>query len=147
MVEVGDGGVEREVALEEQAVGLALLGDEGEPVLHRVPRALEVHEVVAEVHAPGGAGADAEDRLEQLGAAGTHEAVQAEDLAPAHVERDVLQVGGELRGEVLDRQDCVAGLVVDRREAVVERAAHHSGDELVHVGVGGVLGHDHVAVA
>ena len=103
--------------------------------------------MVAEVHASGSSGADAEDRLEQLGAAGAHEPVQAEDLALAHVERDVLQVGIELRGEVLDRQNRIAGLVVDRREAVVERAAHHGGDELVHVGVGGVLGHDHVAVA
>lgn len=109
LLEVRDRGVEREVALEEEAVGLALLGDEGEAVIHGIAGVAEVHEVVTEIHTAGSAGANAEDGLKQLGAAGAHQAVQTEDLAAAHVEGDVLQVRVELRGQVLNLQNGLAG--------------------------------------
>ena len=53
---------------------------------------------------------------------------------------------GILGGEVLDGQNRVARRVVHRREAAFQGAAHHGGDQLVHVGVLGVLCHDQIAV-
>ena len=147
VAQVGDRGVERQVALEEEAVCLALLGDEGKAVVHSLLCVAEVHELVAEVDATGRTRTDAEDRLEQLRAAGADKSVEAEDLALAHVERDVGEVGGVLRREVLDGEDGIPGRVVHGREAVVERAADHSGDQLVHVRVLDALGHDQLAVA
>ena len=115
-------------------------------MVHCVAGAREVHQAVAEVDTAGGAGAHAEDGLQKLGSAGADQAIQTEDLALADVKGDILQVRLVLGGKVLDRQDRLAGLVVDRREAVLERTADHCGDQLVHVGVLGALGHDEVAV-
>ena len=108
---------------------------------------VEVHQPVPEIDAARRAGAHAEDGLQQLGTAGAHQAVQAEDLALAHIKGDVLQVGRVLGGQVLDGQDGVAGGVVHRREPAFQRTADHGGDQLVHVGLFGGLGHDQVAVA
>ena len=47
---------------------------------------------------------------------------------------------------MLHREDGFPGGVVHRREAAFQRAADHGGDQLVHVGVLGILGHDQVAV-
>ena len=49
--------------------------------------------------------------------------------------------------EVLDRENRLSRGVVDRREAVVERAADHGSYELVHVRLARLLLHDHVAVS
>ena len=147
LVQAGNGGVEGQVAFQEQAVGLAFLGDQGKAVLDGLVGIVEVHQPVPEIDAARRAGAHAEDGLQQLGTAGAHQAVQAEDLALAHIKGDVLQVGRVLGGQVLDGQDGVAGGVVHRREPAFQRTADHGGDQLVHVGLFGGLGHDQVAVA
>ena len=55
-------------------------------------------------------------------------------------------MGRILGGKVLDGKHRLAGGVVHRREAAFERAADHGGDQLVHIGLAGGLGHDQVAV-
>ena len=106
----------------------------------------EVHQPVFEVHTACCTGTNAEDGLQQLGTAGAHQAVQAEDLAFSYIKGDVLQMGGILGGQVLHGQNGVARSVVHGGEAAFQRAAHHGGDQLVHVGLLGGLGHDQVAV-
>ena len=106
----------------------------------------EVHEAIFEVHAPGSPRAHAEDRLQKLGPARADETVKAEDLALPDVEAHVLQIRRVLRGEVLHGEDGVSRLVVHGREAALERAADHGGDELAHVGLRRGLRHDQLAV-
>lgn len=47
---------------------------------------------------------------------------------------------------MLDGQDRISGDIVHRREAAFQRTANHGGDQLAHVGVLTVLGHNQVAV-
>ena len=146
LLQAGNGGVEGQIAFEEQAVGLALLGNHGKAVLDGLLGAVEVHQPVFEINPARGPGAHAKDGLQQLGTPGAHQTIEAENFSLPHVEGDILEVGGKFGGQVLDGQDGAARGIVHRGEAAFQRAAHHGGNELVHVGVLGALGHDQIAV-
>ena len=146
LIKVSDGGVKRQVALQEQAVCLALLGNQSKAVLHGVTRRGKVHQAITEVHRACRTGTNTKDRLEQLGTSGADQTIQTKDLALAHVEGDVHQVRIEFRGQVLHRKNVVAGNVIHGRETVVQRTADHGAYELVHVGVTRALGHNQITV-
>ena len=56
-------------------------------------------------------------------------------------------MGLKLRGQMLHRQDHVSRSIVHRREPAFQGTANHGCDQLVHVGILCVLGHDQLAVA
>ena len=126
----------RDVALdvldEVETVGLAVLGRVGDAVLDRLgDRArldlLAAHEDPAR---DARAVAVAEQAHRELGAPGAHEAGDADDLAGAHVDRDVVDhdAGGVLRvvrRPVLDAQQLLADVRLVVGVAVLEIAADH----------------------
>src|SRR5207245_7573238 len=78
----------------------------------------------------------AEKAHREFGAAGAHQPGDADHLALAHIEVDVLDnlplgVDGMEDRPVLDLEDDLADLRLARREAVVKRAADHRGDDAV----------------
>ena len=78
---------------------------------------------------------DAEQRLEQLGATGAHQAGDAEDLAAMQRERDGPDGAGtgllaRRQGQVLDAQDLVADRRVRAREQVAQRTSDHHPDQV-----------------
>ena len=131
MLQVRNGRVKGEVSLEEETVGLSLLGDQREAVLHGLLRRVEVHELSAVIDAARSAGAYAENGLEELRSARTDQAVETEDLALADIKAHVLNVRLELGREVLNREYVLARRIVDRRETILERASDHGCDQLV----------------
>ena len=56
-------------------------------------------------------------------------------------------MGGKLGGQVLHRQNGVAGSVVHGGEAAFQGTAHHGADQFAHVGLLGGLGHDQVTIS
>ena len=86
-----------------------------------------------------GLGSDAGQDLHELGAAGTHEAVEAQDLAGMQLQGDVVEQVAATQprqGHVLDAQERLAGLPLRPREERGRRAAHHLLDDPGHVDVG-----------
>src|SRR5438128_890869 len=133
-----------DVHAEDQPVALAVLGDEAEPRADGVPRAVDLDRLAFQPHlARLLLSPDAEEAHHQLGAAGAHQAGDADDLALAHLERDVVD-GDVVRQRVLDgpvlhlehrlAQDARAA-----REHVGERAPDHVLDHPV-------LGHGRLGV-
>ena len=93
LLQVCNRGVEGQVTLEEQAVGLALLGDHGKAVIDRFPGTVKVHQAIFKVDAARRSGTHTKNGLQKLGTSGAHQAVQAKDFALLDVKRDVLQIG------------------------------------------------------
>ncbi len=79
----------------------------------------------------GVAGIGAEDRAHRLGAAGADEPGEAEHLAGAEREVDLLE--GALAPEIADLEHDVADLRVARREQLRHRPADHQRDEIMGV--------------
>ena len=115
-------------------------------MLDRFAGIVEVHQVVAEIHTTCRTGTHAENGFQQLCTSGTHQAIQTKNFALAHIKADILQIRRIFGGQMLDGQDRIPGDIVHRREAAFQRTANHGGDQLAHVGVLTVLGHNQVAV-
>ena len=97
---------------EEQALGLAVLGDQRDAEAAGGAGGGDFDRAAVEADGAGGAaGAGAEEGLEDLGAAGAEEAADAEDLALVEVEVDAVQdaapavAAGDVQGEVADGED------------------------------------------
>ena len=108
---------------EHEAVLLAVLGHVGDAVREAGAGRARGHRLPVDPHLAGVGGARAEDRLRELGAPGADQAGERHDLAPAHGERDVLELA--VAGEPLDLERDVAGLAALAREELLERAPHH----------------------
>ena len=92
------------------------------------------------------------ERLEQLGAPGAHEPVEADDLAGAHgerhrVDRQAPRVGWVGHHEVLDPQQLALDVGVLGREQLVRAAADHLLDDPARVDVRRLVLGDEPAVA
>ena len=146
MRQVGDCRVEGQVTFQEEACSLPFLGNHGKTVIHSVPGAVEVDQFPLEIDPARRPRPDAEHRFQQFRPAGADKPVQAENFAFPYVEGDILQVRLKFGGKVLNRKHHIAGLVVNRRKAVVQRTADHGGNQLVHVGFFGFFGQHHFAV-
>ena len=86
--------VARDRRVEDEALLAAVLGDEGEAEPHRRGRVVLRDGDPADADAAGVVGVDAEDRSGDLAAAGADEAGEADDLARAHREADVVEDSG-----------------------------------------------------
>jgi hypothetical protein len=76
---------------------------------------------------------EAEQALRQLRTASTNETVNAESLATAHRERNILEF---LRSrQILDAQQLLAQRRFQFREQLLHRASDHQPDQLLRVGV------------
>ena len=101
-----DGQVVRDRGGHGRAGRRPVLGDVGDPGLATPPGGEPVQDRVAHPHRPGPRGTQARDRLEQLDLAVAGDARDADDLAGAHGQRDVVDDGAAGRradGQALDR--------------------------------------------
>src|SRR5690606_1911804 len=91
----GDDGIEHEAGVggdglvEGQALGLAVLGDEGQARAHGVARGARVHTLAVDVHLAAAEALDAEEAVGDLGAPAALEAGEGDDLPRADLEADV----------------------------------------------------------
>ena len=99
------GSIECQIALQEQAVCFAFLGNQGKSMLDRFVGIVEVHQVVAEIHTPCRTGTHAENGFQQLCTSGAHQAIQTKNFALAHIKADILQIRRIFGGQMLDGQD------------------------------------------
>ena len=85
--------------------------------------------LAVELHGAGLEWHDPEQGLGQLRAAGTLQARNAQHLALAQLEIDVLE---ECVASILHSQDHLAELLgrAERREVVIQRPAHHQEDDI-----------------
>ena len=112
-----------------KAGALAILGDEGCPQSDGVGGASDTDLVPVSKNASAFMRSGAEERLDQLGATGSHQAADPQDLAAAYGEADVLDLG---RGAPpLHLEDRLAQGHLQLGEDVVELTADHHGDELL----------------
>ena len=81
---------------------------------------------------PSGMAVAAHDAVEELAAAGAHQAIDAEDLAPAERQRDVVDrkaAGGARQGDVLGAEHLGADRMADRLGEVLGVRADHLADD------------------
>ena len=90
-VEPRDGDVEGDALRQEAALGLAILRQQHDPGGDRLARTGWATGLAVQAIAPARARVGADQRAQQLGAAGTGQAADAEDLAGADVEIDVVE--------------------------------------------------------
>ncbi len=141
----GEGEVVGDRGLHHQALLAAVLGDEGEALGDALGRGAG-QRLAGEGGGAGGEGVEAEEGAGELAAARAHQAEEAEDLAGADVEGDVLHHAG--LGEAAGLEDDLGG----RRGGAVgeeagEVAADHRADHPRDGEVGGGAGVDEAAVA
>ena len=115
-------------------------------MLHGFLRAVEIHQPIIEIHTARRPGADSENSLQKLRTSRSHQTIEAENLALPHIEGNILQMRRELCGQMLHRQNHVSRRIVHRREAVLERASYHGGNQLIHVRILRGLRHNQVAI-
>ena len=122
-------GVVEDRLVEGEALGLAVLGDEGEAGAHALAGAADLERRAVEGDRAAGHGVDAEDGLEELGASGTLQPGDADDLAGPDLEGHAVDVAvadaGQREPHVADGD--VDGLVGEVRR---QRAADHQAHEL-----------------
>src|SRR5262249_56630372 len=114
-------------ALEHQALGLPVLGQEAQAAADRVARSAAAHGLALDRHAPLRGRIRPRDRPRQLGAASPQEAGQAHDLAAAQREADVLERPSR---EALDAQQLLARGRAAARVVLLQLAVRHEADEL-----------------
>ena len=118
-----------------------------------VGRGCDAHRVAGHLHPRlVAAGVGAVDGRDQFGAARAHQAGDAEDLAGAHLQRDVVdplapRIGDVPAGHAARLQHHRARLAFGARKARFERASHHQADDAVFVERVRRLGGDVLAVA
>ena len=132
---------------QDEALSLAVLGNEDNPVIECVSRSREIEDVAVDLDQAGGDRICARDGAHQLGAPRPDNARDAEDFAGSDREADV----GE--GALGARQafDLDQGRRGRRRrdfwEHAIERPANHLLDQRLDRHLGGLVGRDEVPVA
>ena len=104
----------------------AILGQVGDAAGHRLPRRANIACLAVEDDRAGCRRLDAEERQADIGASGADQAGEAEDLAAADVEADVMK--DALTGEAAHGQDQVALLDRGARLQEPDLATDHVGD-------------------
>src|SRR3954447_24983164 len=145
LVEVRERRVLADRQLEQQPEALAVLGQEPEAGAHRAARVAGAHDGAVDLDLAALHGVGAEDRPQELAAAGAEQAGDADDLAGAH-----LEVDGRHRPDRLQaahRQPRRADRPARGRIERLDLAADHRGDERVLVEVAHRPARDQAAVA
>ena len=121
--------VVEDAAKQQQGLVLAVLGREADAGGDRRLRAVRLDRGAVHEDRAAEAAVIADDRLGELGAAGAHQAGNADDLALAHRQADVADLGGR---QPLHLQQRLAGAPAIAREQVGDVAADHQlGDGLL----------------
>ena len=141
---VGQDQVGPHVQGQHQALALAVLGQEGDLVLDGILGGADMYLLALDVDLAAVHLVGAEDGAHGLGPAGAHQAGKAGDLAGMGLEAHVVE-DAELI-EVLRLQPHVALDAELLGIEVIQRPAHHGGDQGVLRHVGDVLGDDVLAV-
>ena len=128
-----------------RALGLAILGDIGEPGANGVARRMNVGRLAVDLDRAAGDLAKAEQALHRFGAAGADEAVEADDLAGMQGERHAVEFGGvrEIVRFEHDGAELHLALGID----LLDGAADHQADQIGLVDVGDGAGANFLAVA
>ena len=146
LLQTGQDGVVRDGQVEAQAVALAVLGEIADAVVDGVLRAVDLHVLSVYPDRAGVHRIRAADQAHGLGAARADKTGEAEDLALAELEGNVLDIEGVQ----------VLGLEHDGRVGrahglcfrfLIDRAADHEADDLGDLRRGGVERSDVLAVA
>src|SRR4051794_35173476 len=145
LVEVGERGVLADRQLEQEPEALAVLGQQPEPGLDRAARVTGAHALAVDLDLAALHRVGAEDRAQQLAAAGAEQARDADDLARPHLEVDRRR--GAHRLQAADRQARLADRPARRGIERLDLPAHHRGDERLLVEVRHRLARDEAAVA
>ena len=136
-VQTGQGGVVGHRKPEAQAVALAVLRKIADARAHRVAGRGDVHPLPADENFAAGQRIRAADQARHLGASRAHQSGQTEDFAPAQCEAHVLH---RRRAQVLHLQHH-RRVLRNRRVGLgllVDHAAHHHADDVVHGHIGHV---------
>src|SRR5690606_20015816 len=136
LAQSGGGDVAPHVLDEVEPVAFAVLRDVGDAVADRLAHGAQLDLLAAQVDPPGDVPpvAAAEQAHRQLGAAGTHEARDADDLAGPDVEARAVDdhapgLGGVVHRPVLDPEHLLPDLRRPLGVAVLEVAADHRADD------------------
>ena len=146
MRQVGDRGVEGQVAFQEQSGCLPFLCDHGKSVIHGVMGIAEIDQPPFVVNPACRSCPYAEHGLEQFSPSCADQSVQAEDFSFPYIKSNILQIRLKFRGKMFNIKNHIARFIVHRRETVVQGPADHRGDQLIHVGFFGFLCQDHLSV-
>lgn len=145
--EGGDGEIFADTEGEEEAVGFAVFGEQGDAVADGFAGGADwggggtaVEEELAGVEAVG-----AEDGAHGFGAAGAHETGEPEDFAAVRVEVDIADFIAE--AEAADGEGDGAAGAAGGEVGAAEFAADHEAHDFVEVHGGDLAGGDEVAVA
>src|SRR5207237_5317435 len=129
----------------DQSAQAAILGHERDPPADRVDRRSDRHRRAVDEDRAGLRGLEAEDGLGDLAPAGADQARDAEDLAAANGEADVLEAAAQR--EALDAQDRRGAGRARLRIQLAYVAADHRADDCVRIPLGNRTGRDELAVA
>ena len=122
--QAGQADIVAQAHLQDQALLLAVLGNQGQAGADGVDRVAQFHGLAVDADPSGQGRNDAEQSLEQLGAAGAHQAGDADDLAAANRETQRMpRPGGH--GQILHLQHRVAHRVRPPGVELRHIAAHH----------------------
>ena len=124
----GEGHVLGQAPLQQQGLGLAVLGGEPEPGRDRQIRTMRRQGRPSTTHLAGIPGVDAVDRPQQLAAAGPDESGDPEHLAGAQLEAGLLHVGQATHAPDLEHDVAAAGRSLG--EQLLELAADHERHEI-----------------
>lgn len=141
----GDLHVFENVEDEQTAGVLAILGEKRHPVTDRLVGAVDHDLFPVDRDRARARRRDPEERLGDVGAAGSDEAGNAEDLAGAHIEGDVVEDAVER--QVLHRQHHVADRHLLLREHLGDFTSDHHADDVVAGDLVREVGADIFAVA
>ena len=131
-VQVGKGDVFADGKLGAQAVLLAVLGSQNDTGLNGIHGVIDRDGLAVHNQFTGCLGIHAENGPGGLGAAGTHQAGKAHDLAGIHFKVDITdQVTGV---QILHLEDLLALFTLDPGELLLDFAADHVGNDGIHRG-------------
>ena len=145
MVDLRDDDVVRDGLGEEQALAQSILRHETDAGGDGVAGICDLDRLSVLDDLSAGGLAQAEQRQRQFRASGVQKAGDAQDLAAAQVEGDVLKAA--VQREILDLQHVLLALVAGLEGLRLKFAARHIVGELLVVQVGGVAGGNHLTAA
>src|SRR5690242_7935823 len=127
-IEIGEAGVGSDRHFQHDAVLAAVFRQVADLQPDGVGGGADARRAAVEEHLAGIGGRETEDGLRQLGAAGSDQAGEAEDLAPAHGKRDIADSAFRA-GEPARFEDDLADGHIALGEDGVDVAAYHETDQ------------------
>ena len=123
----------------DQAVALAILGDEREAAGDATSDVALAHRLAFDEDEAGRHWMATHDAFQELAAPGAHQSVEADDLAGAHRQRDMVDgvaAGDAGQRDVLGAQRLAAEIVIARRREILGVGADHLADDPLQVDIG-----------